>query len=55
MMANLILDGKQDKDITELLNISIDTVKFHRKNIRKKLGIYGKRKNLRSHLLSIIK
>jgi PAS domain S-box-containing protein len=55
MVTNLIIDGKQDKDITELLNISIDTVKFHRKNIRKKLGIYGKRKNLRSHLLSIIK
>jgi PAS domain S-box-containing protein len=53
MVANLIKDGRQDKDITELLNISIDTVKFHRKNIRKKLGIYGKRKNLRSHLLSI--
>jgi len=55
MIANLILDGKQDKDITELLNIAIDTVKFHRKNIRKKLGIYGKRTNLRSHLLSIMK
>ena len=55
MMANLILDGKQDKDMADLLNISIDTVKFHRKNIRKKLDIYGKRINLRSHLLSILK
>jgi len=55
MVTNLIIDGKQDKDITELLNISIDTVKFHRKNIRKKLGIYGKRTNLRMYLSSIIK
>ena len=55
MMANLIIDGKQDKDMADLLNISIDTVKFHRKNIRKKLDIYGKRINLRSHLLSILK
>jgi len=55
MVTNLIIDGKQDKDITELLNISIDTVKFHRKNIRKKLGIYGKRTNLRMYLSSITK
>lgn len=52
-IADLIRDGKQDKDIIELMHISIDTVKFHRKNIRKKLGIYGKRTNLRSHLLSM--
>jgi DNA-binding CsgD family transcriptional regulator len=54
-IAGLIKDGKQDKEITELLNISIDTVQFHRKNIRKKLGIYGKGKNLRAYLLSTIK
>jgi PAS domain S-box-containing protein len=54
-LAGLIKDGKQDKEITELLNISINTVQFHRKNIRKKLGIYGKRKNLRAHLLLTIK
>ena len=52
-IANLIKDGKQDKDIMEILNISLDTVKTHRKNIRRKLGIYGKRINLRTKLLSI--
>jgi PAS domain S-box-containing protein len=52
-IADLIKDGKQDKDIIELLHVSIDTVKFHRKNIRRKLGIYGKRTNLRNHLMSI--
>lgn len=55
LVADLIKDGKQDKDIAEVLNISLDTVKFHRKNIRKKLGIYGKKANLRTQLLSLIK
>jgi PAS domain S-box-containing protein len=51
-IANLVKEGHQDKDIAEILNISLDTVKSHRQNIRKKLGIYGKRTNLRTHLLS---
>lgn len=55
LIANLIKDGKQDKDITEVLNISLETVKSHRQNIRKKLGIYGKRTNMRTKLLSLIK
>jgi PAS domain S-box-containing protein len=54
-IADLIKDGRQDKEIIELLHISIDTVKFHRKNIRRKLGIYGKRTNLRNYLLSMTK
>jgi DNA-binding CsgD family transcriptional regulator len=52
-IADLIKDGKQDKEISELLYISLETVKTHRKNIRKKLGIYSKRINLRTHLLSL--
>jgi PAS domain S-box-containing protein len=52
-IADLIKDGKQDKDIMEILKISFDTVKSHRKNIRKKLGIYGQRINMRTKLLSI--
>lgn len=55
MIADLIKDGKQDKDIMSILNISLDTVKTHRKNIRKKLDIYGKRINLRTKLLSFMK
>jgi PAS domain S-box-containing protein len=51
-IANLVKEGHQDKGIAEILNISLDTVKSHRQNIRKKLGIYGKRTNLRTHLLS---
>jgi DNA-binding CsgD family transcriptional regulator len=52
-IADLIKDGMQDKDIMEVMNIAIDTVKTHRKNIRRKLGIYGDRSNLRSTLLSL--
>jgi len=53
LIADLIKDGKQDKDMAEILNITLDTVKTHRQNIRKKLGIYGKRINLRTKLLSL--
>jgi PAS domain S-box-containing protein len=49
-VAGLVREGKQDKEITEILNISFETVKTHKQNIRKKLGIYGQRKNLRSFL-----
>lgn len=55
MIADLIKDGKQDKDIMEILNVSLDTVKAHRKNIRKKLGINNVKTNLRTRLLSIAK
>ena len=54
-IADLIKDGKQDKDIPDILSISLETVKTHRKNIRKKLGIYSKRVNLRAHLMSLAK
>ena len=52
-IADLIKDGKQDKDIMEILAISLDTVKTHRRNIRKKLGINKTKINLRTKLLSI--
>jgi DNA-binding CsgD family transcriptional regulator len=51
-IANLIKDGNQDKDISEILNISLETVKTHRQNIRKKLNIRGKKTNLTTYLLS---
>ena len=53
MISDLIKDGKQDKDMMEILNISLDTVKAQRKNIRKKLGINNQKINLRTKLLSL--
>jgi DNA-binding CsgD family transcriptional regulator len=52
-IANLIKDGKKDKEIMEIMNIAFDTVKSHRRNIRKKLGISGKGISLRNKLLSM--
>ena len=50
-IANLIKNGRTTKDIAGLMNIGDRTVEFHRDNIRKKMGIKGKRVNLRSYLL----
>ncbi len=51
-VANLIREGRENKEISEMLNMSLETVKTHRQNIRKKLNIYAKRVHLRSYLLS---
>ena len=51
-VANLVKEGKTNKEIAEILYISKNTVLFHRYNIRRKLGLQNKKINLRSHLLS---
>jgi PAS domain S-box-containing protein len=51
-VANLIKEGRENKEVAELLNMSLETVKTHRQNIRKKLNIYAKRIHLRTYLLS---
>ena len=51
-VANLVKEGKTNKEIAELICISKNTVLFHRYNIRDKLGLKNKKINLRSHLLS---
>ncbi len=49
-VANLIKKAYSNKAIAEYLNISSQTVAFHRKKIRKKLGITNTKKNLAYYL-----
>lgn len=53
-VATLIKEGKTNKDISDLLTISLAAVEFHRGNIRKKLGLRNKKANLRTHLSSLL-
>jgi len=52
-VAALVREGHSSKEIADVLLISVSGVDFHRKQIRKKLGLSGSGKNLRSHLLSL--
>lgn len=49
-ICNMIKGGLASKDISELLNLSRQTIEKHRKNIRKKLGLSNKKANLSSYL-----
>ncbi len=51
-VANLVKEGKTNKEIAALLCLSKNTILFHRYNIRKKLGIKNKKINLQAHLMS---
>jgi DNA-binding CsgD family transcriptional regulator len=52
-VAALVREGKTSKEIADLLNVSVSAVDFHRKKIRKKLGLKNDKSNLRSHLLTL--
>ena len=52
-VASLIKIGMNSEKIAERLFISIDTVKTHRKNIRKKLKITNSQTDLREYLLNL--
>ena len=52
-VAALVREGHSSKEIADVLLISVSGVDFHRKQIRRKLGLSGSGKNLRSHLLSL--
>ena len=51
-IANLIRQGRTNKEIAKFFSISPSAVVFHRQNLRKKLNIKGKKENLRSVLLN---
>ncbi|MDD5773800.1 MAG: MEDS domain-containing protein [bacterium] len=52
-ICNMIKNGFSNKEISDFLNISLQTVEMHRKNIRKKLNISNKDINLSSYLHEI--
>jgi PAS domain S-box-containing protein len=52
-IANMTKHGNTSKKIAKIMNISPRTVDTHKKNIRRKIGLKGKRANLRSYLLSL--
>ncbi|MCB2183256.1 MAG: LuxR C-terminal-related transcriptional regulator [Desulfobulbaceae bacterium] len=52
-VAAMVRDGKTSKEIADMLQVSVSTVDFHRKGLRKKLNLSNTGSNLRSHLLSL--
>jgi DNA-binding NarL/FixJ family response regulator len=51
-VVNLVKQGKRTREIAELLDRTYGTVGSRRSHIRKKIGIKGKKANLRTQLLS---
>ena len=52
-IAEMIRQGKNSKDIADILGTSVPTINTHRDKIRKKLNMKNQKTNLRSHLLSL--
>jgi len=49
-ICNMARNGMKNKQIAGILNITLQTVETHKRNIRKKLGISGQKINLRTYL-----
>lgn len=49
-VVGMVRDGKANKEIASLLGLSENTVKFHRYNLRRKFGLRGERKNLKTFI-----
>lgn len=52
-VATLVKDGVVNKEIAQILNVSLNTITSHRYKIRTKLMLKNKNINLRSYLLSL--
>jgi DNA-binding CsgD family transcriptional regulator len=52
-VAQLIKEGKSTKEISAVLNLSLNTVMTHRYKIRSKLGLINKKHNLHTFLKTL--
>jgi DNA-binding CsgD family transcriptional regulator len=52
-IASMIREGKSNKDMAKILNLSKSTILTHRHHVRVKLGLRNKKHNLRSFLSSL--
>ncbi len=52
-ICNMIRNGMTSKEIARLLNISLQTIEWHRKCIRKKTGLTNNNTNLTSYLIEL--
>jgi PAS domain S-box-containing protein len=52
-VANLIREGQTNKEIADLLYLSVNTIRSHRFRIRSKLELTNKKINLRTYLKSL--
>ncbi|MFH1147581.1 MAG: helix-turn-helix transcriptional regulator [Pseudomonadota bacterium] len=52
-IANLLKEGRPTKQIAEILHLSINTIIFHRQNLRKKLKLTNRKRNLVSYLKAL--
>jgi FixJ family two-component response regulator len=52
-VASMLKSGMTSKEIANTLHVSLETVKSHRKNIRRKLKVVGSKDDLRTHLRAI--
>jgi PAS domain S-box-containing protein len=51
-IANLIRQGKTNKEIAEIMGLSVRTIEFHRTKIRQKFGLKDGKDNLQAHLIA---
>jgi len=52
-IADFIREGKNSKEIADMLSLSPSSIQWHRKNIRQKLGLTNKKANLQTYLNSL--
>jgi len=52
-VADLVRDGKTTKEIANILNSSPRSIDSHKYNIRKKMGLTGRKMDLQIYLMSL--